>query len=121
MKTLKLKNGDLVFDEKGELELVHGDEEIAQGAELCLSIREGEFELDEYLGMDHSFLGKKRVADDEVAEAVLRALQIMTDQDVIDGADEITFNRSGRKGYISLRLIKGDDDIRLEEVEMIGS
>lgn len=122
MKTFKLVDGDLVFNENGELEMVEGDEETAQGVGVCLAVREDEFELDEFLGMNRSFLSKKRASDEEIADAVLSALQIMTDQDVLEGAKEIEMERTDGMASISLEAIKGDgENLIVEGVEIDGS
>lgn len=108
MKTLKVKNGDLVMNENGELLMTEGDEEVAQGVMMNLAIRKGEFELDEFIGLDTSFLGEKKISDEELTESVLNALQIMTDQNIIEGAEGITLGRQGRHEDISLRILMTD-------------
>ncbi|GEM_PF-2398922 len=122
MKTLKVVNGDFVFDEAGNLEMVEGDEEIAQGAMMLLSIRKGEFELDENIGLDTSFMENKLVQDEEITDSVLEALQVLTDQNIIEGAENIMISRQGRSATIDLDLVKTDGlNISLEGVDLSGS
>ncbi|MGE7621685.1 DUF2634 domain-containing protein [Viridibacillus sp. NPDC096237] len=122
MKTLKVINGDFVFDETGNLAMVEGDKEIAQGVMMNLSIRKNEFELDEHIGFDKSFMQLKRVDDEELADNVLEALQVMTDQELIDGADDIEIIRDGRNANVTMNLIKTDGtEIPLEGVDLSGS
>lgn len=122
MKTLKIVDGDFVFDEAGNLEMVEGDEEIAQGALMNLSIRKGEFELDENIGLDTSFMQNKLVQDEEITDSILEALQVLTDQNIIEGAENIMISRQGRSSTIDLDLVKTDGlNISLEGVDLSGS
>lgn len=122
MKTLKVVNGDFVFDEAGNLEMVEGDEEIAQAAMMNLSIRKGEFELDENIGLDTSFMQNKLVQDKEITDSVLETLQVLTDQNIIEGAENIMISRQGRSSTIDLDLVKTDgQNISLEGVDLSGS
>ncbi|USK71771.1 DUF2634 domain-containing protein [Peribacillus asahii] len=122
MKTLKIENGDFVFDEKGELAMVEGDEEIAQGVEMSLSIRKDEFELDEYIGLDRTNVENKQAKEEEIIEDILEALQVMTDQNLIEGADNIEISKEGRMATVSMDIIKTDGtDIKMEGVDISGS
>lgn len=122
MKTLQVINGDFVFDETGNLAMVEGDEEIAQGAMMNLSIRKNEFELDEHIGFDTSFKQSKRVDDEEISDNILEALQVMTDQELIEGADNIEILRDGRNANASMNLVKTDGtEIPIERVDLSGS
>lgn len=101
--------------------MVESDEEIAQGVQMNLSIRKDEFEFDEFIGLDSSFLQNKLFTDEDVADAVLSALQVMTDQNILEGADEIDFTREGDKGRVSLVAIKTDGtEINLEGADVNG-
>lgn len=122
MKTLKVVDGDVVFDANGNLEMVEGDEEIAQGVKMSLAIQKGEFELDENIGLDTSFRQNKLVKDDEITDSILEALQVMTDQNIIEGADNIVISRDKRTINVDLDAIKTDGtNINLEGVELGGS
>lgn len=122
MKTLKIVDGDFVFDANGNLEMVEGDEEIAQGVKMSLAIQKGEFELDENVGLDTSFRQNKLVSDDEIADSILEAIQIMTDQNIIEGAENIIISRDQRTINVDLKAIKTDGtNINLEGVELGGS
>lgn len=122
MKTLKVKNGDLIFDAGGNLEWVEGDGEIVQGVKMNLSIRKGEFELDEWIGLDQSFLGEKNPNEDEVIDNILEALQVMTDQGIIEGAENINATNQNGEMDLSLRILKTDGtEINLEGSDFGGS
>lgn len=123
MKTLKVVDGDFVFDESGNFEMVEGDEEIAQGVMMNLSIRKEEFVLDEHIGLDTSFMQNKVVDDEEITDSILEALQVMTDQEIIDGAENIEIERDGRTANIkSMDVIKTDgSNINIAGVELGGS
>lgn len=122
MKTLKVVDGDVVFDANGNLEMVESNEEIAQGVMMNLAIQKGEFELDENIGLDTSFRQNKLVKDDEITDSILEALQVMTDQNIIEGADNIVISRDKRTINVDLDAIKTDGtNINLEGVELGGS
>lgn len=122
MKTLKVVDGDVVFDANGNLEMVEGDEEIAQGVKMSLAIQKGEFELDENIGLDTSFRQNKLVKDDEITDSILEALQVMTDQNIIEGADNIVISRDQRTINVDLDAIKTDGtNINIEGAELGGS
>lgn len=122
MKTLKIVDGDFVFDANGNLEMVEGDEEIAQGVKMSLAIQKGEFELDENVGLDTSFRQNKLVSDDEIVDSILESIQIMTDQNIIEGAENIIISRDQRTINVDLKAIKTDGtNINLEGVELGGS
>ncbi|GKV70290.1 hypothetical protein NCCP2716_27880 [Sporosarcina sp. NCCP-2716] len=108
MKTLKVENGDLVLNENGELAMVDGDQEVAQSVMMNLAIQKGEFPLDEFIGLDTSFLQEKRVSEEEMTDSVLGALQVMTDQNIIEGAEDITMSQHGRVETIGLRVLLAD-------------
>lgn len=122
MKTLKVENGDFVFDSAGNLEWVEGDQEIVQGVKMNLSICKGEFELDEWIGLDQSFLGDKNPNEDEVIDNILEALQVMTDQGIIEGAEEIKLSKQNGEMDATMRILKTDGtEINLEGSDFGGS
>lgn len=122
MKTLKVVNGDFIFDEKGELAMVDGDEEIAQGVEMNLSIRKSEFEFDEYIGLNRTNIEDKQSNEDQIIDDILEALQVITEQNIIEGADNIEISKEGRIASVSMSVIKTDGtEINLEGVDVGGS
>lgn len=122
MKTLKVIGGDFAFDAAGNLEWVEGDEEIVQGVKMNLSVRKGEFELDEWIGLDQSFLGERNPNEEEVIDNILEALQIMTDQGIIEGAEDINVTNQNGEMDLSLRILKTDGtEINLEGSDFGGS
>lgn len=124
MKTLKLINGDFVFDETGQLEMVSDDEEIAQAVEMCLSIRKGEFFLDEFIGINTSFLGEKISDEEDVFEAIIEALEPLTEEEIIEGVENIDAEMVGREIHVtSFNIIKIDssDSIEMEGVKISGA
>ncbi|QEO61607.1 DUF2634 domain-containing protein [Bacillus altitudinis] len=112
MKTLKLVNGDFIFKD-GELEMIDGDEEIAQAVELILKTRLGEFKLDEFLGVERENLLGKNLDEEEaqydIIEAIAQEERIATVEDI-----EFQFDRKTRTSRIKLKLIKEEDGQELE-------
>ena len=122
MKTLKVIDGDFVFDAAGNLEWVEGDEEIVQGVKMNLSVRKGEFELDEWIGLDQRFLGERNPNEEEVIDNILEALQVMTDQGIIEGVENINATNQNGEMDLSLRILKTDGtEINLEGSDFGGS
>ena len=107
MKTLKLVNGDINFKD-GELEMIEGDEELAQAVEMILKTSLGEFGLDEFLGVERENLLGKNLDEEEaqydIIEAISQEERIATVEDI-----EFQFDRKARSIRIKLKLIKEED------------
>lgn len=73
MKTLKLVNDDLVFDEQGNLLIVDGKEEEAQSLDRIFTTHKGEWFLNRNFGFDFRVLKRKRVDNNAIRMAVVEA------------------------------------------------
>lgn len=95
MQSLKLIDGDIQFDENGELIMVEGDEELIQCCTIALGTNTGEWFLNPEMGIDFkSFLGKnvnEEIMRGELARGLLQ-------EDRIESLDDATFeiNRTAR-------------------------
>lgn len=107
MKTLKLVNGDLVFNESGELEMVSDDDEFKQNLEMILKIQLGEFQLDETIGLDRSNILTKQFDEEQAHYDIVEALM---QEDRVEEVSEITFNqdKATRTLSVDLTVIKTD-------------
>jgi phage baseplate assembly protein W len=112
-------NGDLVM-KNGEIQMIEGDQELAQSVESILKTRQGEFFMDTEFGLNRdNLLGKQAdqdAAHDNIVEAVAQESRIAT-------VDEITFSddHSTRSRTVSLSMTKADDDgetIELNNVDV---
>lgn len=124
MKTLKVVNGDFVFDETGQLALVSDDEEIAQAVEMCLSIEKSEFILDEFIGIDTTFREGKSADDEDVIDAILEAVEPLTEEEKIEGIENIETEINRRTCTVtSCEIVKIDseDTIEMKGVDLFGS
>lgn len=124
MKTLKVVNGDFVFDETGQLALVSDDEEIAQAVEMCLSIEKGEFILDEFIGIDTTFREDKTADDEDVIDAIIEAVEPLTEEEKIEGIENIETEMNERTCTVtSCEIVKNDseDTIEMKGVDLFGS
>lgn len=124
MKTLKLKDGDFCFNETGQFCLVEGDEEIAQAVAMCFSIEKGEFQLDEFVGIDTTFVHEKNADEEDVMNALIEAVEPLTEEEKIEGLDNIEASIKGRTCIVSsLDVIKIEEEstINIEGVEISGS
>lgn len=65
MKTFKIHNDDLVFDEQNNLVMVEGVDEVAQSIERTLTTNLNEWFLDIEFGLDYSaIIGKGKNIED---------------------------------------------------------
>ncbi|PAE96784.1 DUF2634 domain-containing protein [Shouchella clausii] len=109
MKTLKLKDGDLCF-ENNEMQMVEGDKELAQSVAMILQTRKGEFQLEPEHGMEReNLLGKafdEELLRYDVVEAIAQEERIsaLEDMAVID-------DLKSRQRKISLVLKKEDQEV----------
>lgn len=121
LKTLKVSDGgDLCFCEASTMQLVDNEDAVSQAVRSLIGTRLGEFKLDEFIGMDMDFMGEKRVEDDYIFDAILEALQPLTDQGIIEGVESADFRRENRKLYIEnlIVLMTDGENIVLERIEI---
>lgn len=121
LKTLKVSDGgDLCFCEASTMQLIDNEEAVSQAVRSLIGTRLGEFKLDEFIGMDMDFMGEKRVEDDYIFDAILEALQPLTDQGIIEGVENTDFRRENRKLYIEnlIVLMTEGENIVLERIEI---
>lgn len=118
MKTLKLVDGDLVFNSNKELEMVSDEEEFMQNIQIILQTSLGEFELDDTIGLDRvNFLTKQfeeELAHYDIVEALMQ-------EDRTEEVSEITFiqDKKNRALSVDLEIKKIDgSSISLEGVEV---
>lgn len=107
MKTLKLVNGDLVFNESGELEMVSDDDEIAQNLEMILSTQLGEFQLDETIGLDRSNILTKQFDEKQAHYDIVEALM---QEDRVQEVRDVTFipDKENRIMTVNVTVVKTD-------------
>ncbi len=117
MKTLLLRDGDLVFA-GGELQMVEGPEEVAQSCRVILGTRQGEWFLNPDMGIDFDvFLGKNPIR--EQMEDELRA---GLDQELrIQSVEDITINKTDRTQIVSFTATAVDGQVISEEEVEIGA
>lgn len=124
MKTLRIKDGDFCFDETGHFFMIEGADEIAQAVEMCLSIEKGEFLLDEFVGIDTSFMQEKNADDEDVANALIEAVEVLTEEEKIESLDNIEASIDGRTCVVSsldIVIVEEESTINIEGVEIGGS
>jgi phage baseplate assembly protein W len=116
MQSLKLVNGDIIF-ERGELVLIDSKDEVSQCAEVILSTNKGEWFLDPDFGIDFSILLAKNPNEDEIKDELRSGLF----QDPrIKTVDDITlqFNRTDRTLAISFIATGTDGENIVREVNI---
>jgi hypothetical protein len=107
LKTLKLVNGDLVFNDSGELEMVSDDEEFKQNLEMILKIQLGEFQLDETIGLDRSNILTKQFDEKQAHYDIVEALM---QEDRVAEVREIIFtpDKKNRRMSVDVTVVKTD-------------
>ncbi|MFC5541571.1 DUF2634 domain-containing protein [Ureibacillus suwonensis] len=115
MKTLALKNGDLLF-EKGDFEIIEGSEEVAQCIAISLGTNLKEWFLNEEFGLDFSKVLDKST-DDEARAEVLR---VLSKEERIASIDELTISNDykNRKRTIKYTVTLTDGTTLNEEVSV---
>ncbi|MFB6475782.1 DUF2634 domain-containing protein [Paenibacillus glucanolyticus] len=95
MIDLKLdQTGDLLL-EKGELQLIEEDQELAQYAKLTLQTNLGEWFLDPMIGMDFEIILQKNPDEDEIRTEITRALMETGRFSAVESVD-FSYSRSVR-------------------------
>ncbi|QOS97543.1 DUF2634 domain-containing protein [Brevibacterium sp. JNUCC-42] len=74
MQSLKLVDGDVVFDANGDLVMIDGAEEFAQCLRLTLGMNKGEWFLNPELGIKCSAFLDKSQSDEEMREQIRQGL-----------------------------------------------
>lgn len=107
MKGLKLVDGDLVFNENSELEMVSDDEEFKQNLETILKIQLGEFQLDETIGLDRSNILTKQFDEKAAHYDIVEALM---QEDRVQEVRDVTFipDKENRIMTVNVTVLKTD-------------
>ncbi|MBC1935171.1 DUF2634 domain-containing protein [Listeria grandensis] len=114
MKDLLIKNGDLVFTGT-DFRLVEGSEQLRQNVESILKTAEGEYFLDEGLGLNReNILGKG--FDEELARTDI--VEAIGQEQRIEEVSQIDFEKNGRELQINLKMIKANEEELSLEVEL---
>jgi hypothetical protein len=74
MQSPKLVNGDIVFDDNGDLVMVEGAEEVAQCCEIALGTNINEWFLNPDMGIKFSAFQGKDVSEEEMREQIRHGL-----------------------------------------------
>jgi hypothetical protein len=109
------KTGDIVFDETGQLRMIHGDETYAQNVRLTLQTHKKSFQLDLSHGTKYDrILGVKGVSDEDIKEVIREAayqekmlseiLEILVSRDDIRGISVDFRGRLENKNVIDLAV-----------------
>lgn len=120
MKTLKIENGDLVFNSQRNLLMVEGHDEEIQSIERLLTTNTGEWFLNIEHGLDYSRLQGKAVSDEQIRLAVLQAL---AQEGRITEVENIEVRRSDKNRTVAInfrcRMVSGEV-LQGEEVLSVG-
>jgi len=102
MKTLGLKNGDLVF-ENGDFTIIEGVEEVQQCLEIMLSTNLGEWFLNEDFGFNYH-LALEKPSDEEVQAEIAR---VLAQEERVVTIGEITTNQDKKQRKLDARYTVG--------------
>ncbi|OMD05759.1 DUF2634 domain-containing protein [Paenibacillus sp. FSL R5-0636] len=120
MFTLKIDDTGDIELKSGQLQMVSGQDEIAQSCRIILGINKGEWFLNPELGIDHSkFLGKG-VSEDEMRDEIMSGLLQEPRVQTVESID-IEIDRANRSLVISfVATSKEGQVITAEGVEIGG-
>jgi phage baseplate assembly protein W len=113
LKTLKLIDGDLVF-EKGDFQANEGEEEIQHCAEIILGTNKGEWFLNPEFGIDFNNLVGK-VTNGQIENEILEGLAQEPRIESIERV-EITRNKQNRKATVTFEATLANDETLESEV-----
>lgn len=117
MKAFALdKNNDIIFA-NNELQLVTGNDQLAQEVKVSLTVAKGEWFLDETEGLNRYSIMRKNPNKDEVREDILEAISDTSEEVVVDS---MTFSDIiDRKASVTMTMRKTEDDeIIVSEVDV---
>ncbi|PKM61626.1 MAG: DUF2634 domain-containing protein [Firmicutes bacterium HGW-Firmicutes-4] len=115
MKTLKIVDDDLVFNNQGVLEMVEGPGEEVQALERTFSTNKGEFFMAPDFGFEYDVLKVKNPRNDMILLAMVDAVTYDARFKRITDL-KISKDRSDRKIAISSKIIKTTGETLESEV-----
>lgn len=101
------ETGDVVF-KNGDLVMIEGDEELAQGIRVLLETSLEEWFLDPDFGLDRNSILVKKFNEMEATDAIIEALEA---ESQIAFLEKITFAITGRSLTIDLSLLKANGEV----------
>ncbi len=120
MKTLKIENGDLVFNSQRNLLMVEGHDEEIQSIERLLTTNAGEWFLNIEHGLEYARIQGKNISDEQIRLAVMQAL---AQEERIQEVESIEIERSDKERTVAVnfrcRMVSGET-LQGEEVLIVG-
>ena len=109
---------DIEFDDKGELVMIEGTDELVQEVTTVLKTNINEWFLDPSHGFNYQTLWKKKPNNDEISQALYDAIDQV---DRIDRVEEVKtdFNREARRLSVHFVCVAENGD-RIEGSEVIA-
>jgi phage baseplate assembly protein W len=101
MKTLKLADGDLVF-ERGTLQMIEGPEEIAQCCEIILGTNQGEWFLNPDMGIPFTAFTGKNLSQEQMIEELRAGL---AQEPRIQTVEEILITADGKERTLTVSFV----------------
>lgn len=114
MKTLELEGNDLKMA-KNRLAVIEGEKEVAQSLATLLSIRKGEFFLDEYIGLERDSLLGKNSNKEEARDDIIECL---SQDNRVELVSDVSVLQEGRHAKITFAAKLTDATELGEEVEI---
>ncbi|MDR9857880.1 DUF2634 domain-containing protein [Paenibacillus sp. VCA1] len=117
MQSFKLIDGDIVFNSSGDLEMIDGDEELAQCCDIALGTNTGEWFLNPEMGIDFSLFLGKHLSEEQMRDEINRGL---LQEERISSVNEIVFNpdEKSRVMEVSFVATKADGEGIQSEVKI---
>ncbi len=115
MLTLDSTNGDLSFDENGNLVTVEDDDELSQSLRLLLETNKGEWFLNTNTGFDYDLITEKNPDLNLISAGIVDTL--FQDSRVTDAVvTDISLDSAGRTLTVNLEITTEDSTTTLEEI-----
>lgn len=125
MKDLKIdETGDLYFN-AGRTSLVSGNELLAQKVRLVLQTNQGEWELNDEIGIDFSAMLRKNPDKSQIYDTVLNGLHQIDETFKIISYDFVTEGRTLKMSFVArnsagsgVRVEVGSDGVTIYTMEL---
>lgn len=116
MKDILLSDGDISFL-NSDIQTAEACDELVQSVRSILSIRAGEFLMDETIGLSRENMLGKDFNEEYLKQDIAQAIQEQEPRIAL--VEDIVFSHSGRKLNIQLALTAQDGN-QLEVIENVG-
>lgn len=101
MRTFKIVNDDISFDDTGNIEMVEGKDAETQNLERLLTTNTGEWFLNILHGLEYDKIQGKNVTDEQIRHAFMKAIAQEPNAEEIE---DIDIERNNQKRTVQITV-----------------